>query len=270
MNPGGRTVIVTGASSGIGRETSREFARAGANVVLASRNKERLDALAEELSPLPGKRLVVPTDVREREAVEAMVARAAETFSGVDVLVNNAGLGLDASIAEGSLDNMRYVFDVNLFGYIYAVRAVVPHMRKQGRGIIVNVSSVAGRISTPYNGVYSATKASINSVSDALRLELAEDGIKVITIYPGFTVTGFRDNSLHEVELPAPSRMLQGVPALAVGRKIVQAVRREKREAFVTFGDAAGVMVKNLAPRLVDWGIKRFWLASRKPAAAAE
>lgn len=263
-----RAVIVTGASSGIGLETAREFARAGSNVVLASRNQAALELLAEELSTLPGWRLVVPTDVRDREAVNAMVERTAQEFGAVDVLVNNAGLGLDATIAEGSLENMRYVLDVNLFGCIYAIQAVVPHMKTKGSGAIINVSSVAGRISTPYNGLYSATKAALNAISDALRLELAGYGIVVTAVYPGYTVTGFGDNLLREMERPRPSRVLRGTPAKAVARKIVAAARRGDREAYVTFGDAMAVTVKNVAPRLVDWGVRRLWVARREATAA--
>jgi short-subunit dehydrogenase len=260
-----RTVIVTGASSGIGLETAREFARAGCNVVLASRNQERLERLAEELSSLPGQRLAVATDVSRREQVEAMVERAVATFGGVDILVNNAGLGLSATVADGDMDNMRYLFDVNLWGAIHCLRAAVPHMRRRKRGLIVNVSSVAGRIAVPYNAIYCATKAALISLSDALRLELAEDGIRVLTVYPGLTATEFGSNSVKEVELPGPSPLLRGVTARAVARVIVKAARRGQREAFVTLGDRVAVGAKYLSPRLVDWGLRRLWLASRRP-----
>lgn len=259
----GKTVIVTGASQGIGRETARAFANAGCNVVLASRKGNALDALAVELADLPGKRLTVPVDVRDPSAVNAVVERSVTEFGSIDVLVNNAGVGLYAPVAEGSIDNMRYVIDVNLFGAIYAVQAVVPHMRSQGAGAIVNVSSVAARIATPFNGMYSGTKAALNSVTDALRMELAGDGINVIAVYPGFTATNFHENVIRESEPPGLPRMFKGTPAAAVAKKIVRAVRSGSRDGYVTRGDAFAVTVKNLSPRLVDWGVRRLWSRTR-------
>lgn len=264
----GRTVIVTGASRGIGLATAREFARAGCNVVLASREVERLQRLAEELATFPGQRLVVPTDVSQGEQVAAMVEKTLQAFNGVNILVNNAGLGLDASIADGNPDNMRYVFEVNFWGAIRCIQAVVPPMRQQKRGMIINVSSVAGRIATPYNGIYAATKAALIALSDALRLELAADGIHVMAVYPGYTATDFGANAIKELERPRPLSALRGVPAAAVAKVIVKAARRQQREAYVTFGDVLAVAAKNVAPRLVDWGIDRLWLGSRRPATA--
>jgi len=261
----GKTVIVTGASSGIGLETAREFARAGSNVVLVSRDQESLERLAQELAGLPGRRLVAPLDVRDIQAVNAMVGRTVEEFGSVDVLVNNAALGLDATVAEGKVENMRHVMEVNLFGVIHAVQAVVPHMKRQGAGTIINVSSVSGRVVTPYSGVYCASKAALNALSDALRLELEEYGIAVITVHPGYTATPFHEHSIRELEMPRPSRLLRGAPPGAVARKIVQAARHGGRDVFVTFGDRASVALKELSPRLVEWGIRRLWLSSRRP-----
>jgi len=261
----GKTVVVTGASSGIGRETAREFARAGSNVVLASRNQKALEALAEELSALPGRRLVVPTDVNDREAVQGMVERTVQEFGSVHVLVNNAAIELHATIAEGKIENMRRVLEVNLFGVIHAVQAVVPHMKRQGTGTIINISSVSGRLVTPYSGIYCASKAALNAISDALRLELAEYGITVVTTQPGYTITRLHENAIRELEMPRPSRLLRGAPARAVAHKIVQAARHGGRDVFVTFGDRAAVALKELSPRLVDWGICRLWLSSRRP-----
>ncbi len=259
----GRNVIVTGASSGIGMETAREFARAGSNVVLAAREKAELETLAEELEDLPGQRMIVPLDVSDREAVIKMVTRVVDEMGTVDILVNNAAQGLHASIAEGDVENMRRVMDVNFFGTIYAIQAVLPEMRRRGKGCIVNVSSVQGRIATPYNGIYSASKAALNASTEALRMELDGSGILVISIYPGLTDTPFQDNAIQEVETPPRSRLLRSKPASVVAERIIQAVRKEQREAYVTFGDAAAVAIKSFSPRAVEFGIRHIYMSSR-------
>lgn len=256
----GRTVIVTGASSGIGRETAHEFTRRRAHVVLASRNRDKLQALAADLADYPGRRLVVATDVTDRLAVEALVRRTVEEFDSLDVLVNNAGVGLFAPIADGSLDNMHHLFNVNFWGAVHCIQAAVPYMRRQGRGHIVNVSSVAGKVAAPYIGVYGATKFALIAVSDALRSELAGTGIHVSTVYPGLTDTAFRGNMLREVELPDPPWYLPSAGPAAVARRIVQAVRWNLRDAYVRLEDLAAVAAYPLAPSLADWAVRLLWL----------
>lgn len=265
MHVDGRTVIVTGASSGIGRETVREFARRRAHVVLAARSRDKLETLAAELADYPGRRLVVPTDVTDRLAVEALVRRTVEEFDSLDVLVNNAGVGLFAPVAGGSLDNMHHVFNVNFWGAIHCIQAAVPYMRGQGRGHVVNVASTAGKVSVPYLGIYSATKLALSAVSNALRSELAHTGIHVSTVYPGLTDTPFQGNMLREVEAPdAPPYLPTARPA-AVARRIVQAVRWSLRDAYVTMADFAAVSAYPLAPALADWALRLFWLGPGSP-----
>ncbi len=262
----GSTAIVTGPSSGIGRETARRLARAGSNVVLASRNRKALEELAAELEPLPGRRLVVPTDVSDRDAVAAMVERTLGEFGSIDMLVNNAGQGLNAPLAEGSLENIRYVFEVNLFGAIHCIQAVTPHMMDRRRGAIIIISSVVGRLATPFSGAYSATKAGLNALTDSLRQELAPYNIQVTAIYPGYTITGFNRNVLSEMDIRQPSRLVRGASAEAVAKTVLRAAIEGRREAYVTIGDAVAVMIKNFSPRLVDWGMRRLWLSSSSPA----
>lgn len=265
----GRTVIITGASSGIGRETAREFAGRRAHVVLASRNRDALESLADELEDYPGRRLVVPTDVTDRLAVEALVRRTVEEFEGLDVLVNNAGVGLFGPIVGGSLDNMHHLFAVNFWGAIHCIQAAVPFMRRQRRGHIVNVSSVAGKVSVPYLGIYSATKHALTAVSTALRSELAGSGIGVSTVYPGLTETGFQDNMLREVAVPDPPSYVPTASATAVARRIAQAARWNLRDVYVTLPDLAAVSAYPLAPGIADWAVRTVWLTS-KPAPEVE
>ena len=239
MNLSGKVAIVTGASSGIGEAAARELARAGARVVLVARSAERLARLAEELnggltateSEAPGAKpgpraIAITTDVRDRQAVEWMAAQAVAAWGRVDVLVNNAGVGLYAQLAEAPAESMRYVMDVNYFGALNCVQAVAPQMKAQGGGTIVNVASIVGKHVTPYQGAYCASKAALIAASDALRVELAPFGLRVITLLPGVTRTAFQANALRERVAPPSRAGLRGVGAEKVGRAIVKAVQR--------------------------------------------
>lgn len=258
MDIAGRTAIITGASSGIGQAVAAEFAGRGANVVLAARSRDKLDWLASELVQLPGRALVVPTDVTENLAVEALVRRAAEEFGSVDILINNAGVGLFAPIADGNVDNARYLFEVNFWGALHCIQTATPYMLEQGSGHIVNVSSVAGHISPPYMGMYAATKHALAAVSDALRIELGGTGVGVSTIFPGLTDTSFTENMLQEVEAPQIPPIARFVGADVVARRIFQAVRWGLRDVYVSPEDVAGVVMDAAMPLVMDWGMRLF------------
>jgi NAD(P)-dependent dehydrogenase (short-subunit alcohol dehydrogenase family) len=256
MDIRGRTVIVTGASSGIGRATAREFANLGSNVVLASRSRDKLERLAADLAPHPV--AVIPVDVTDRLSVEALVRRTAEEFGSVDVLVNNAGVGLFAPIADGNIDNARHLFEVNFWGAVNCIQAVVPYMQDQDRGHIVNISSVAGHVAPPYMGMYSATKHALAAMADALRVELAGTGIGVSTIYPGLTETSFTENMLQEVEAPQIPPFVRWAPSELVGRRVYQAVRFGIRDVYIAPEDIAAIAADAFTPWLLDWGMRFF------------
>jgi len=258
MRLDGRTAVITGASSGIGQATAAAFVENRVNVVLASRNRKKLEALALDLVSFPGRTLVVPTDVTDRLAVEALVRKTAEEFGAIDILVNNAGAGLFAPIAGGNADNMRRLFEVNFWGAINCIQATVPYMQAQRRGHIVNVASIAAKISPPYMGMYSATKSALAAISDALRLELADTGVGVSTIYPGLTQTSFMENMTQEVEVPAIPPVARFVRSEAVATRILQSIRLGLRDSYISPEDIAVVGLNTVAPQLVDWTMRTF------------
>jgi NADP-dependent 3-hydroxy acid dehydrogenase YdfG len=189
----GKTAIVTGASSGIGEATSRLLAHKGCNVVLAARREDRLKTLAAELGEGV---LVAPTDVTDPAACAALVARALEHFGSLDILVNNAGLGLYGSIAEGDPEDWRKMFDVNVLGVLYVTRAAVRRMLERGSGDILFVSSLAGRRVPRADGaVYAATKHAVTALAEGLRMDVHENGIRVINVEPGLVRTEFPESS---------------------------------------------------------------------------
>jgi len=177
----GRTVIVTGASSGIGEATARAFGRAGDRVVLVARRAERLRQLAAEL----GDCLVVPADLTRREDIARIVEAALARYGTIDVLVNNAGLGRYDWLERLPEDEIHTQIEVNLVAPILLTRAVLPVMRAQGRGVIINVGSVAGKIATPTTTIYNATKFGLEGFSEGLRREVRPKGIHVCVVAPG-------------------------------------------------------------------------------------
>lgn len=230
-------VIVTGASSGIGRETAARLARTGHTVVLAARRADDLNTLAAEISAAGGTAVVVPTDVRDPAAIAALVERAAAVTGRLDGLVNNAGIGGVASImADDEL--VARMIEVNLLAPIRLMRAVVPIMREQGAGSIVNIGSVAGEVGI--GGTYSATKFALRGMTDSVRRELAGTGIGVTLIEPGFIATEFnRDRK----NLPGPE-----IVAAAVER----ALRRPRRRIVVPVKYRAAIALSNALPFVTD------------------
>jgi short-subunit dehydrogenase len=184
---GAKTALVTGASSGIGKEVAKRLANNGFQVFATARSLEKMD----ELSSLGA--TVLRTDISKDDEIEALVAAVLGRVEAVDVLVNNAGFGLYGPIEELGIDQARYQFEVNVFGPARLTQLLLPAMRAQGSGTIVNISSMGGKIYTLLGGWYHASKHALEGWSDCLRLELAPFGIKVVVIEPGLVETGFGD-----------------------------------------------------------------------------
>ncbi|HEX2191104.1 MAG TPA: SDR family NAD(P)-dependent oxidoreductase [Longimicrobiaceae bacterium] len=193
MRYGFRTVLVTGASAGIGAACARAFAGAGARLVLAARRTDRLEELAEELREAHGAEShLVELDVRDAGGVAATLGGLPAEWSGIDVLVNNAGLGRGLEkVQEGSPDEWDEMIDTNVKGLLYVTRAVVPGMVERGRGHVVNIGSVAGHEVYPGGAVYCSTKHAVDAITKGLRMDLLGTGVRVSTVDPGMVETEF-------------------------------------------------------------------------------
>lgn len=188
-----KVAVITGASMGIGEAIAKLFLREGAKVVLCSRDLARTKA-AEQRIGGGENTLSVACDVSKRDQVDALVKTAVDKFGRIDIFVNNAGFGLNDAVADMDMAEFRRMFDTNLFGAVECMQAVIPVMRRQGGGDIVNISSVSGHIATPYMSGYAATKHAMNAIGKAARMELLRHNINVLTVCPGYIATDFVKN----------------------------------------------------------------------------
>jgi NADP-dependent 3-hydroxy acid dehydrogenase YdfG len=178
----GRRLLVTGASSGIGAATVRACAAAGARVAATARRGDRLEALAAETGCT-----AVPADLTDDRAARGAVSTVASALGGLDGLVNNAGVMCPGPVSEGRVEDWRAMFDLNVLALLVVTHAALPHLREAGRADIVNMSSQSGRrVASAAGGVYSGTKFAVHAISEGLRMELGEDGVRVTVISPGF------------------------------------------------------------------------------------
>jgi short-subunit dehydrogenase len=251
--------IITGASSGIGRETATLLAQKGMKLVLAARREDKLEELAREINRPGAETLIIPTDVSDQTQVEPMVGKALERFGRIDILVNNAGFGQFASIEETSSDDMHEIIGVNLMGTFYSTKAVLPQMRRQGSGHIINISSVAGKRGFPFLGAYCATKFAMNAISEALRIELTGTGIYVSLVYPVTTKTEFFDVIKNRTgqRFEPPGMFTQS--AYQVANAIVKCAENPKPEVL-PFPLARFLIVINaIAPGVLDFVLRRYY-----------
>lgn len=246
----GKVVVITGASSGIGRATAQELARRGATLVLAARSDESLDEAVRECQELGGRALAIPTEVSNERDVEALAQRAIEAFGGIDVWINNAGVYLAGRFEDVPSQDFRRVIETNLFGVVNGTRAVWSHFKQRRRGTLINLASVASDAAMPFTSAYSASKAAIRTFSDCLRMELHLDkghDIKVCTVMPAAIDTPLfqhaGDYEGREVRPPSPV-----YPVEEAATTIADLVEKPQRE--VTVGRAAPGMLafRRLAP----------------------
>ncbi|MBI4530468.1 MAG: SDR family oxidoreductase [Candidatus Latescibacteria bacterium] len=250
-----KVVIVTGASSGIGRDTAVCFAREGAQVVLAARSREGLEETANLMSG--GEALIVPTDVTKRDEVDRLIGKTIGRYGRVDILVNNAGVGYFGPVATMPQCEIERVMQVNFSGLVSCTQAVLPSMIEQRQGQIINISSVVGKRAFSNIAIYSASKFAVNGFTEALRLEVARYGIDVILICPTSTNTIFFERSGSDGTTPKRARSPVVMRSETVAETVVNAAARRKREVVLSYSARFFLLVNKFMPGVVDWGLRR-------------
>jgi short-subunit dehydrogenase len=253
----GKVVVVTGASMGIGEAIAKIFADHGAGIVLLSRDAGRVEAARARISH-SDRTLALACDVRNLQEIERAIALTMHHFQRIDVWVNNAGHGLLDSVAEVDIAAFRQMFDTNLFGAVAAMQAVIPIMRQQGGGSIINISSVAGHIPLPFHAGYSATKFALNAIGKAASLELKKANIHVLTVCPGYVRTDFGKNAGRgrEIKRVRPESV-RGITAEHVARATMQGYLKGKREVIVPWSMHLPVKIYQIFPGVVEWAMSR-------------
>lgn len=230
-----KVAIVTGASAGIGLETAKALGKFGTKVALVARTKHKLVKLAQEI---PGSEVFV-TDISIENDVRKMVTDVANHYGRIDILVNNAGVGYISSIEDIDTKKLRTLFDVNVVGPLIAMQAVIPYLRAQREGAIVNISSGTSYMYLPYLGAYSSLKRALNGISLTAREELAKDNINVSVVYPYITNTDFNDNSMRNENSKGTLAISKNEPRPEadspefVALKILEAIKTGKPEIRV-------------------------------------
>jgi len=246
-----QVVVLTGASSGIGRATALGFAGEGADLVLAAREREALDVVAAECSAAGARVLVQPTDVTDAAAVKRLADAALERFGQIDVWINNVGVGAIGLFDKTPMDAHRRVVEANLLGHMNGAHAVLPHFRARGCGTLINMISLGGWVASPYAAAYSASKFGLRGFSEALRAELAEvPGVHVCDVYPTFVdtpgVTHGANYSGHRLTPP---------PGLLDPRRVAKVMlslsRRPRSSTYIGLGARSGILAHALAPNLM-------------------
>jgi NADP-dependent 3-hydroxy acid dehydrogenase YdfG len=260
----GKVAIITGASSGIGEAAAREFARAGAKTILAARRMERLERLAQEITGAGGIALPVRTDLTDPRQIANLVETTLAKFERIDILANIAGWAHYDWFEELSTEDLRHAYDVNIIGMGELIRQVLPTMKAQRSGIILNMCSYASRIAVPPLTLYASTKYAVEGLSDGLRRELQPWGIKVIRIHPA-SVSGTEFKQVAEMNggVPYPSSPLGRISREYVARELVQLAEKPKRDAFLGRLYDLPVAINAVFPAFFDW-VSSTWVRSSR------
>ncbi|MCC6123714.1 MAG: SDR family NAD(P)-dependent oxidoreductase [Pirellulales bacterium] len=253
----GSRVLITGASSGIGRAAALELARGGAKLVAVARREDRLKQLKEEAAGMEGRIETVAGDITEPGCRQRAIDAAAMHYGGLDILINNAGVGAMGLFEHADPARVRRVFEVNFFALVELTRLALPLLKKGERPMVVNVSSILGHRAVPHSSEYSASKFAVQGFSEAIRAEFARHKIDVLVVSPGTTETEFFDSVLERTGEPAWPKHTP-VSSEEVARRMVEAIRRGKHEIIPYFPGKILCWLNRLSPGLMDRYMKRF------------
>jgi short-subunit dehydrogenase len=252
----GKRVLVTGASQGIGYALAAVAARRGCKVVASARSAELLDKLAAEVRAAGGQIVTVVGDITDPAGRAAMLAAAEREYGGLDVLVNNAGIGATGHFMETQPETLRRIFEVNVFGTAEMMREGLPLLRAGNRPLIVNISSVFGRRGYPARSLYSASKFAVQGLSDAVRAELSKEGIGVLVVNPGLTQTNFSSNMLERSARISLDHQRGSTPE-QVAEATWNAVAADKTEVTLTLNGKLLVFVNRFVPWVFELFARR-------------
>jgi short-subunit dehydrogenase len=242
----GKVVVITGASQGIGEACAAEFARAGARLSLSGRSEDRLRLAAPDA-------LCTAGDITDPEVRRVLVERTLERYGKIDILINNAGIGLYRPAWDSPMDEVRGLMELNFFAALGLTQLVVPHMRARRSGLIVNVGSIAGNLTLPWMTLYSASKSALGTLTQGLRMELRRDGVGAMLVCPGYVKTGFQKNVLAG---QPPDEVLRGRRMAITAAECALAIRRgvERGARTVNAPRAGGLLVAamRLFPAIVE------------------
>jgi dehydrogenase/reductase SDR family protein 7B len=249
-----KTVIITGASSGIGKACAFAFAKRGANIVISGRNKENLEQAAEELRKTGAQILAVVGDVSKEGDCKLLIEQTIEKFGGIDILINNAGISMRALFKDLQLDVIRKVMDINFWGTVYCTKYALPYLLK-AKGSVVGISSIAGYNGLPGRTGYSASKFAMQGFLDALRIENLKTSLHVLVACPGYTASNVRNAALvadGSSQSESPRDEGKMMTAEEVAEEIVNAVIKRKRTIVLTAQGKLAVWLNKIFPALTD------------------
>jgi short-subunit dehydrogenase len=247
---GGATVVVTGASRGIGRAVAEQAARRGARVGLVARDQADLEEVRRAIG---AGAVVAPADIADRRQVVDALAAIEAQLGPIDIVVANAGIGAYGPFAEMAVEDIERLVQVNVLGTVYPIKAVLPGMIERRRGHVAIVASVAGRFGSPFEAMYAATKFAQVGMAEALSVELSAHDIGVSVINPGVVDTSFFEARGHPYARDFPKKISAG----RVAEAVIRAVETGRLETFVPAPFGLAVAVRHLAPRLYGWGTRR-------------